>query len=84
MNNKENAIDNYIDIIRKSWTWAKLTEQEQNSFIDTVRSIIVRGDIKGTYKQRSLYMSNLYTMFLMGVGYDSPNWRNNDPDAPLF
>lgn len=84
MKNKENAIDNYIDIIHNSWTWAKLTEKEQNSFIDTLRCMIDRGDIKGTYAQRNLYMSNLYTMFLSGVGYDSPQWRNTDPDAPLF
>ena len=32
MVNKENAIKDYLAMIKQSWTWSKLTEEEKECF----------------------------------------------------
>ena len=62
--------------IKQSWTWARLTPEERKRF-DAVN--IDR--IKGNKKQRIEAICAIYTAFLAGVGYDSPRWREPEPET---
>ena len=74
--NKENAQADWTDMIIKSWTWAKLTNEEKNKFGDELNKEITQKIISGTYKQRMAILNALYSMFLEGCGYNGANWRD--------
>jgi hypothetical protein len=73
--NKENATLDFIERIKESWTWARLTEQEKKRFEDSVIWSINQNVIVGTYKQRYHTLNALYHIFLQGVGYTDWKWR---------
>lgn len=76
-----NAVENYFqNIIKKSWTWQKLTQEEQQRFID----MDVFDRIKGTDKQRIEWLNTIYTAFLSALGYKPIGWREEDEEIPLF
>ena len=82
---KENAYTDWFKMIFKSWTWDRLTEKERTAFVDQMDTWCnYRGLLIGTYKQRWEILNELYHIYLMGVGYDSPNWRETDDDVPQF
>lgn len=74
--NKENAQADWADMIVKSWTWAKLTNDERNKFGGELNKETTKKVISGTYKQRWEILNALYSMFLEGCGYDGGNWRD--------
>ena len=74
--NKENAQADWTDMIIKSWTWAKLTNDERNKFGDELNKEATKKIISGTYKQRWEILNALYSMFLEGCGYNGVNWRD--------
>ena len=74
--NKENAQADWTDRIVKSWTWAKLTDDEKNKFVDELSEASMQKIISGTYRQRWGILSALYSMFLDGCGYSGCNWRD--------
>lgn len=76
-----NAVENYFqNIIKKSWTWQKLTQEEQQRFID----MDVFDKIKGTDKQRVEWLNTIYTAFLSALGYKPIGWREEDEEIPMF
>lgn len=76
-----NAVENYFqNVIKKSWTWAKLTEEERKRFID----MNVFEKIKGTDKQRVEWLNTIYTAFLSALGYKPIGWREEDKEIPMF
>ena len=74
--NKENAQADWTDRIVKSWTWAKLTNDERNKFADELNKEPTKKTISGTYRQRCEILNALYSMFLEGCGYNGVNWRD--------
>ena len=74
--NKLLAQADWTDRIIKSWTWAKLTDEEKNKFGDELNKASMQKIISGTYKQRWGILSALYSMFLDGCGYSGCNWRD--------
>lgn len=73
---KENVFVDFYDMIRKSWTYQKLTEKEQNKITYIIFDKRTSEDIKGTYKQRWGALDALYYAFLMALDYDNnPDWR---------
>ena len=74
--NKENAQADWTDMIVKSWTWAKLTNDEKNKFGDELNKEATKKIISGTYRQRCEILNALYSMFLEGCGYNGVNWRD--------
>ena len=74
--NKENARADWTDMIIKSWTWAKLTNDERNKFGDELNKETTKKIISGTYKQRWEILNALYSMFLEGCGYNGRSWRD--------
>ena len=76
-----NAVENYFqNIIKKSWTWQKLTQEEQQRFID----MDVFDKIKGTDKQRIEWLNTIYTAFLSALDYKPIGWREENEEIPLF
>ena len=78
-----NAVENYFqNVIKKSWTWNRLTEEEQRRFIN----MDVFDIIKGNDKTRVEWLNTIYHSFLSALGYnDNPTrWRDTDEDMPQF
>ena len=66
------VVENYFqNIIKKSWTWQKLTEEEQKRFID----MNVFDRIKGNDKTRVEWLNTIYQSFLSALGYKPIGWR---------
>lgn len=70
---KERAYDDFIAMIKNSWTWERLTVDERNRFTSTMETRL--RDIKGSYLQRRNAYSACYAMFLDGLGYEPIGWR---------
>ena len=69
-----NAVENYFqNVIKKSWTWQKLTQEEQQRFID----MDVFDKIKCTDKQRIEWINTIYTAFLSALDYKPIGWRED-------
>ena len=83
MQNKEDAYMDFRTMIRLSWTYGKLTDEEIDRLIDAFQ--LIELNLKGSYKARFNLLHMAYHSFLCGVGYDGPNWRSEDEEeTPLF
>ena len=80
MDNKETAIQEYfIDVIQKSWTWERLTEEEKQRFLE-----IDVSRVYGTAAQRVRTFNTVYHAYLLGLGYMPIGWREAAEDIPQF
>lgn len=79
---KETAVQDYFNnITTKSWTWARLTDDEKRRFIE----LIDFDRFKGTKELRIGCYNIAYFAFLVGCGYDnSSNWREDDTENVPF
>ena len=78
MKNKESVIKEYLEMIKKSWTWAKLTDEEKD-WLEKLLDChpIVEKAVKGSYKQRWNVLESIYYAFLLGCGYcNQTDWRD--------
>ena len=75
MKNKKEAFLDARQVIINSWTWERLTDKEQNNFINVLASSKASKIIKGNYKERYNIIMMLYDMFLEGTGYEPTGWR---------
>lgn len=81
MKKYSNTVENHFQtIIKKSWTWERLTEVERQRFIDTD----VFDRIKGNDKTRAEWLNTIYMVFLSALDYQPIGWRETDAEAPLF
>ena len=75
------AVEDYFqEVIKKSWTWARLTEEEQKRFIN----MNVFDRIKGTDKTRVEWLNTIYTAYLIALEYKPFGWRETKDDIPTF
>ena len=81
--NKNEAINLYIDMIQKSWTYQRLTEEEKTRLMDTINWGEQQGIIKGTFKQRWDILQLMYHSYLNALDYKPIGWREDD-EIPLF
>ena len=77
MLNKETAIKDYLAMIKQSWTWSKLTEEEKEYFETFLASHPnVESGVRGNYSQRWTILDAIYHAFLLGCGYrNQVDWR---------
>lgn len=76
MENKENAIKDYLEMIKKeSWTFQKLTQEEINRLMLSFQWAEIHKMICGNYEQRWKILQALYTTFLNALGYNGLGWR---------
>ena len=71
--------DYFQNVIKKSWTWNKLTEEEQKRFID----MDVFDSIKGTAKTRIEWLCTIYQSFLSALGYTWSGWRESEEEKEM-
>ena len=74
---KEKAVYDWMIMIKKSWTWARLTQKEQERFEKEIKDFS-RWTLKGTYKQRWSVLNGVYSVFLGALDYKPLGWR--DPE----
>ena len=75
------AVEKYFhDVIKKSWTWARLTEEERQRFID----MNVFDRIKGNDQTRVEWMQTIYQSYLTALGYKPIGWREMEEEVPKF
>ena len=83
MKDKENAWSDFRQMMIKSWTFNRLTDDEKIKAFDALR---FANDyckaITGSYRERWNTMNAVWFAFLLGVGYDnSTDWRKNMKEA---
>ena len=66
------TVNEFYDSLKKSWTWRRLTENEKKK----LNELHVLDRLSGTNNQRIDSLNLIYHAFLLGLGYDSPNWRD--------
>lgn len=84
MKNKENALKDYIEMIEQSWTWGRLTEDEQNRFFETINEPRTSDAIKGNYMQRWEIIDMVYYAYIMALGYKPIGWREPEEESATF
>lgn len=73
---KENVLIDFKKMIKQLWTYDRLTIEERDRLFKCFESIQTKEALKGTYQQRWEILQSIYSAFLLGVGYDSFNWRD--------
>lgn len=72
---KETALLHHINIDRCSWTFERMTDAEKERCISSLVWAWEQGIVKGTKESRWKILNGLYSVFLDGLGYDGPYWR---------
>ena len=73
------VVEEYFqNTIKKSWTWERLTSEEQQRFID----MNVFDKIKGNDQTRVEWMYTIYQSYLIALGYKPIGWREGE--TPKF
>ena len=78
MKNKNNVFIDYLEMIRNSWTYDRMTQEEKEKIKELLTSGRIKEDIKGTYQQRWQALNALYYAFLIGIGYNNFDWRGGN------
>ena len=78
MKNKDFVFVDYLEMIKKSWTYDRMTKEEREKIQEILTSGRIKEDIKGTYQQRWQALNALYYAFLIGIGYDNADWRGDN------
>lgn len=71
---KENAYKDYISMMKESWTYNRMTQEEQKNVGAALE--LSRESLHGTYKQRYNALQAIYHGFLCGLGYSGGAWRD--------
>ena len=73
------VVDYFQNVIQKSWTWSRLTDEERTRFAEM--NAIDR--IYGNGKMRIEWLNTIYEAFLCGLGYEPIGWRETE-EVPKF
>lgn len=67
----------FQNVIKNSWTWQRLTEEEKQRFVN----LDVFNKIKGNKDTREQWLFTIYVGFLSGLGFDgSFRWRATEKE----
>ena len=86
MKNKEDAVKDFANMIRNSWTYGRMTKEEQAKVIDLLfwDTPCVKA-IKGSYLDRWRTCQAIYSAYLSGIGYTPYGWREDSTEpVPTF
>lgn len=73
----------FQNVIKNSWTWQRLTEEEKQRFVN----LDVFNKIKGNKDTREQWLFTIYAGFLSGLGCDGfIRWRmtEEEKEEPFF
>lgn len=77
MKKHSTAVEDYIErVIKKSWTWDKLTEEERQRFLN----MNVFDMIKGNDRTRIEWLNTIYSAFLNALEYKPIGWRETEEE----
>lgn len=76
MKNKENVLNDFKEMIVNSWTYQKMTYEEQKRLFEEFDHVRVDNALKGNYNARWNILQAVYGSYLAGLGYNSFNWRD--------
>ena len=72
---KENAVRDFVEMISRSWTWGRMTDEEKRNFHVCVNNLPANA-ITGTYNNHWHIINAIYTAYLAGLGYlGGADWR---------
>lgn len=81
MKKQSTVVKDYIEnVLKKSWTWQRLTEEERQRFIN----MNVFDNIKGNDNTRIEWLYTIYHSFLCALDYKPIGWRETEEDNPKF
>ena len=75
---KEKALYDFKVMIEKSWTYEKMTREEKDNWERVLNDIRTITCLKGNYNTRWNILQAIYMSYLIGIGYDSFNWRESE------
>lgn len=74
--NKTEAAKDYIEAIKRSWTYARLTDEERARLFKAIQNCCDTC-LKGSYQQRREQLQSIYYAFLLALDYKPIGWREN-------
>ena len=77
MKNKENVITDFNNMIINSWTYLKLTKEEKDNWNKVLMDYRTKKCLKGTYNARWEILQAIYGTYLITLGYNGFEWRDN-------
>ena len=78
MKNKEFVFTDFLEMIQKSWTYERMTEEEKGAISCIILDYRTTENIKGTYNQRWKTLNVIYSTYLRGIGYNGADWREKE------
>ena len=76
----QNIVEDYIEnVLKKSWTWKRLTDEERQRFLN----MNVFDKIKGNEKTRIEWLYTIYHSFLEALGYKAIGWRETAEEKEM-
>lgn len=72
---KENALVHYLAMTCRSWTFARMTQEEKERCIFAFLWSSEQGHIKGSFSARWDTMQSIYHAFLSALGYSKGKFR---------
>lgn len=81
---KEKALYNFIETIKKAWTYDRMTEKEKQQLEQVFERLRNSKTLHGNYAQRIQILNAIYYAFLLGLNYTGCNWRENGAGIPQF
>lgn len=81
---KEQAYFDFVEMIKRSWTYARLTESEKEACVSALRFGVEQCLIIGKYEQRWGQLNVVYHAFLLALGYDHGKFREPEHENVPF
>lgn len=81
---KEDARKNFIEMIANAWTVDKMTGKEWENLLDFYHSPQTERALKGNYVQRWEILQAIFTSYLIGLGYNGAEWREERPTIKKY
>lgn len=74
-NTKENALIQFVAIIARSWTFARMTPEEQKNCMAMFADVRTSKALRGSWEARWDVLNAVYGAFLAALGYFGGDWR---------
>ena len=77
------VVENYFqNVIKHSWTWKRLTEEERQRFIN----MDVFERIRGDEQTKIEWLCTIYASYIEALGYNPIGWRETaeEKEMPRF
>ena len=81
---KENTLSIFMHMIYNSWTYERMTADEQERLEKAVDWADSQGMIKGSFDKRWKVLQAIYNAFLQGIGFSGHLWREPNPEEIPF